>query len=703
MAEKTDDLVIGVSTDLSSVQRALKKLDGDISRAGSQIEKRFSAIGKGIDKAFPTSIQNRINKAVGVPTEATKEWTGALAQQGKELERLRAKFNPVFATITNYKTAIGEIRTAQRLGAISADEMANAIQRERQAALQSIAAIKQRNAVIADTPGVFGGGGAFATANIAAQFQDIGVTAAMGMSPLQIALQQGTQLSAVLNTMGGTKGAIAGLAGAFMSIVNPVSLVTIGVVAATAAAVQYGASVFGATEETEEALRRQAELVQGVANKWGDALPQVKAYADELERAKDLEDAQGASAARIDAAYREAQASLTSFLQALAEADFGAFNDSANEANDNVAKLDIALADLAEAQKAGKGTGEQFERVLRIISDLTNSSAIPTTGRLRDTVNDLADAYRAAADEAQRTADNQARLAGRGGVGISEFGGGRGSDPRSLETDPYWRKRFFPDPESPAKRARGSRGMSDAEKEKKAIDDVIASLKFEQEQLSRTAVEQRTYNELKQAGVDLNTKAGQQIATLVAQIEAERLTNDANSKAIEAQTAAFTNLFQTGTDALTSIVDGSVKAEDALKKLIVQLALAALQAKLLGTGPLAGLFGGFNPTSDGFASMLGIPKYANGTNNHPGGLALIGERGPELLNLPRGSQVLPRVPKAMGGGGGRPAEVRVLVETNDPMFTARVTTISRGQAQSVTSRGLAAYDKGKQRQQMTSG
>ena len=41
----------------------------------------------------------------------------------------------------------------------------------------------------------------FNTGNIAAQFQDIGVTAAMGMNPLQIALQQGTQLSAILNSM----------------------------------------------------------------------------------------------------------------------------------------------------------------------------------------------------------------------------------------------------------------------------------------------------------------------------------------------------------------------------------------------------------------------------------------------------------------------------------------------------------------------
>lgn len=34
-----------------------------------------------------------------------------------------------------------------------------------------------------------------------------------------------------------------------------------------------------------------------------------------------------------------------------------------------------------------------------------------------------------------------------------------------------------------------------------------------------------------------------------------------------------------------------------------------------------------------------IPKYASGTNFHPGGLAMVGERGPELVNLPRGSKV----------------------------------------------------------------
>jgi len=41
------------------------------------------------------------------------------------------------------------------------------------------------------------------------------------------------------------------------------------------------------------------------------------------------------------------------------------------------------------------------------------------------------------------------------------------------------------------------------------------------------------------------------------------------------------------------------------------------------------------------AENLGIKKYAAGTMFSSGGLSLVGEKGPELVNLPRGSQVIP--------------------------------------------------------------
>lgn len=45
---------------------------------------------------------------------------------------------------------------------------------------------------------------------------------------------------------------------------------------------------------------------------------------------------------------------------------------------------------------------------------------------------------------------------------------------------------------------------------------------------------------------------------------------------------------------------------------------------------------------------LSFPMFADGTDSAPGGVALVGERGPELVNLPRGSQVIPN--DKLGGG-----------------------------------------------------
>lgn len=68
--------------------------------------------------------------------------------------------------------------------------------------------------------------------NIAAQFQDIGVTAAGGMNPMIIALQQGTQLSAAMS------GGLANLGAAFKQLLSPAALLTIGIVGLVAAGIQ---------------------------------------------------------------------------------------------------------------------------------------------------------------------------------------------------------------------------------------------------------------------------------------------------------------------------------------------------------------------------------------------------------------------------------------------------------------------------------
>lgn len=68
--------------------------------------------------------------------------------------------------------------------------------------------------------------------NIAAQLQDIGVTAAMGMNPLLIAFQQGTQLAMALG------GGLRSVVGALAMVLGPTQLLTIAVVALVAAGLQ---------------------------------------------------------------------------------------------------------------------------------------------------------------------------------------------------------------------------------------------------------------------------------------------------------------------------------------------------------------------------------------------------------------------------------------------------------------------------------
>lgn len=106
------------------------------------------------------------------------------------------------------------------------------------------------------------------TGNIAAQFQDIGVTAAMGMSPLLIALQQGTQLSAVFAQSGG--GALATIRAAFASVFSPVSLLTIAIVAGAAALIQWAMEAASASSETDK-LGKAIEGTQLTTYAFSDA------------------------------------------------------------------------------------------------------------------------------------------------------------------------------------------------------------------------------------------------------------------------------------------------------------------------------------------------------------------------------------------------------------------------------------------------
>ena len=67
----------------------------------------------------------------------------------------------------------------------------------------------------------------------------------------------------------------------------------------------------------------------------------------------------------------------------------------------------------------------------------------------------------------------------------------------------------------------------------------------------------------------------------------------------------------------------------------------------------------------------GVGSNAQGTNNWSGGLTWVGEEGPELVNLPRGSQVFPAdVSAGMAGAGGINITVNATVNHTPHNYSA---------------------------------
>ncbi len=184
-------------------------------------------------------------------------------------------------------------------------------------------------------------GSAHAAQQVGFQLNDIGVMLAGGMSPLAIATGQGTQLAQTFQTLGSRAEILSTLKAGFLSMVSPISLVTIGAIALGAGlyyglskAIPQAKSLKDALSDLDSALStaknsaREASDLSGLAEKYGAATTAVQAL---VAAKRDL--------ARIDAgdALKEAQDSFQT------EFGFSAWFDSlrgyANNQLGQVAKL----------------------------------------------------------------------------------------------------------------------------------------------------------------------------------------------------------------------------------------------------------------------------------------------------------------------------------------------------------------------------
>lgn len=128
---------------------------------------------------------------------------------------------------------------------------------------------------------------------------------------------------------------------------------------------------------------------------------------------------------------------------------------------------------------------------------------------------------------------------------------------------------------------------------------------------------------------------------------------------------------------LSDIIDGTKSASQGfadLGKSILRTLEEAIVKMAIVAPLMRALQGGLGGLIPGLGAGLSIPKFATGTSFAPGGLALVGERGPEVVNLPRGSQVIPNHQLQNGGGN-----TSIVINNNTPaQVQAREVVDGRG-------------------------
>jgi len=525
--------------------------------------------------------------------------------------------------------------------------------------------------------------------NIAAQFQDIGVTAAMGMNPMIIALQQGTQLSAALNqSVQAGQSPIRALGSAFTQILNPISLGTIALVALTAAAAQYFGTLLQDGKASEEELKKQEDAVRRVAEQWGDAVPALKAYVDQLDRAAQASDQEVA----LGVLSKEQMSSALSDVQALqsgfSDLDMQLRNLGADD--NQVVQFYNSVNELGYALENGTATAEDVSRVTASLAVLQAGPGASALATFTAGWNALTSAIQAAisAQEtaaAQATPEALASMAAKDAAEYvvqqklinamtaeelalhNEINRQRAQAERDGTAEALGEERIVElakERLAAEERRRqiktddkgSAKSISEAEQEMQAVLDLIEALEYEYSIIGKSGEEQAISNALRQAGAMATEEQRARIEELVSATYSEQ-------EAIRELDAMSKEWATTLQGATRGFIDDLIEGKSAAEAF--SNVLSSIANKLLDVG-LDNLFGksGFN-----IAGLFGGGKATGGPVSS-GTTYLVGEKGPELFTPSSAGNITPN--HQLGGQGGVSLTFNTDATGADPAAIARL-------------------------------
>lgn len=271
-----------------ALDRLVLKHDKAAAAAAKQVQiyKQLAAAER--LAATSSDSQARYNSAAGISLgigKSARDSAAVFKEQFRETERLasaaerlRGRIDPLYAAQSRLNDELQHYNTLARGGYITTQELAKAqamAQTQYQITAKSIAeqgvAYANNRAQMANT------------VNLTHQLQDVAVTAAMGMNPLTIALQQGTQAAMAFH---GAKPAeaVGMLAGALKSLASPTALITMGIIALAAVTIQWAMSSTNSAKEAKKALDDYRSSVDALTKSYEKNAEQSRIQAEAAER-----------------------------------------------------------------------------------------------------------------------------------------------------------------------------------------------------------------------------------------------------------------------------------------------------------------------------------------------------------------------------------------------------------------------------------
>lgn len=497
-------------------------------------------------------------------------------------------------------------------------------------------------------------------------------------------------------------GAVTGLSRAFVSVVNPVGLAIAGLSAlggVLAALFRDGENVN--IKEMNKLIQDQEKIVKQLAATYGDLGKSVQTSVSESAKVLEVQSRTNIlrlqeQAEQLQATFQRAfgflTASIDPFTHALAgtspemlkfvgafdalkasaasgEPDIRAFRNAISDianADPNNASLQRMARQLLDASQSALDAEDAIKAAKRAIDDLGRSASAEAqmVRQLQSALSDLSKISLPRLDDraraAQAYAEGLKNAVGSGQIAQVEAeyiaAIGRIESAEAAVEKKRIERENAQKARTAQRRAESKQNqigtmITSRENEIRLMQQEIALLGMSRVERDKQRMILEAENYARRIGVELTEKQRQKVvenATAYAYlVEQERLAN------LELQNMAqLQELFgNTLIDGIQGAIDGTRSLNDVLADALKTLAKMALQAAILGQGPLTSFLGTTGQNASGIGGLVGamFGGFRAGGGSVSGGRAyVVGEKGPEMFVPGRNGMIVPNSALSQG-------------------------------------------------------